>query len=459
MNSSADSPAQPSLAPRTPPSPRGNFLLGSMLDFQRDRLGFVTRMAREYGEVVRYRLANLVFYQVNHPQGVQRILQDNNHNYIKGESFQVFRNFVGNSLFTTEGEFWLRQRRLMQPVFHRQRLAGFTDLMSAATQEMLSGWQPWVQEGQPFNVADQMTRLTMQIVTQALFSSRVAGEMQAIGQAITTLLADATFRFDVPFYPPLKFPTPHNLRARAAQNLLAQTIYTIIAERRQHGDRANDLLGMLMEARDEQGEGMSDQQLHDEALTLFIAGHETTANALTWAWCLLAQNPQVEQRLHEELERVLGDRPPVGADLPNLPYTRMIIDETLRLYPSAWITNRSVVADDEICGYLIPKGAVVGISPYVMQRDPRFWEQPETFDPQRFAPGQGEDRPAYAYFPFGGGPHQCIGKGFALMEATLVLATIAQRYRLVLQPGQSVELLPQVTLRPRDGLHMIAQAR
>ena len=449
----------PASAGRTPLGPRGHFLFGSMFEFQKDRLGFVTRMASEYGDVVRFRVANLVFYQVNHPQGVQRILQDNNHNYIKGDSFQVFRTFVGHSLFTSEGDFWLRLRRLMQPVFHRQRLAGFADLMSCLTQEMLEGWQPWAHNGQPFDIAEQMTRLTMQIVTQALFSSQVAGEAHAIGQAVTLLLADAAYRFDVPFYPALSVPTPHNQRTRAAQRLLDQTIYSIIAERRQRVESAQDLLGMLMQARDDKGEGMSDEQLHNEALTMFIAGHETTANALTWAWYLLAQHPHVEQRLHEELEQTLQGRPPSGADLPRLAYTRMLLEETMRLYPPAWITNRSVVEDDEICGYHIPRNSVVAISPYAMQRDPRFWEEPEVFDPQRFAPGQGEDRPNYAYFPFGGGPHQCIGKGFALMEATLVLAAVAQRYRLVLHAGQHIEPLPQITLRPRDGIQVIALPR
>jgi len=459
MNHPINQPVPTVLPARNPPSLRGYFLLGSMLEFQQDRLGFVTRMAREYEDVVRYQIANLVFYQVNHPKGVQRILQDNNQNYIKGDSFQVFRTFVGNSLFTSDGDFWLRQRRLMQPVFHRQRLAGFADLMRRASLEMLEGWRPWAQSGQSFDVAEQMTRLTMQIVTQALFSSHVLGESHAIGQAIATVLADVAYRFDIPFYPPLWAPTPRNRRTLAAQRLVDQTMYAIIKERRQNPENTEDLLGMLMSARDDRGEGMSDKQLHDEAITMFIAGHETTANALTWAWYLLALHPHVEGRLHEELEQVLQSRPPTGADLPQLGYTRMILDETMRLYPPAWITNRSVVEEDEICGYRIPKNSMVAICPYAMHRDLRYWEKPEVFDPLRFLPERSEGRPNYAYFPIGGGPHQCIGKGFALMEATLVLATIAQRYRLVLQPGQRVESLPQVTLRPRDGIHMVAQAR
>jgi cytochrome P450 len=440
---------------KTVPGPRGNPVVGSMFEFQRDRLGFILKLALRYGDVVKYRLANLSLYQVNHPEGVQRILQENNHNYIKGTSFDLIRYFAGNGLFTSEGEFWLRQRRQMQPVFHRQRLAGFGELMTRLTLEMLERWQPKAAEGHPLDIFQEMTHLTMQIVTGALFSSSVPGPLPEIEKAITTVLADIAYRFDVPFYPPYPVPTPRNRRTLAAQGVIDKAIYAIIEERRRHPVESNDLLALLMEARDEEtGEGMSDKQLHDEVLTLFIAGHETTANALSWAWYQLSMHPEVERRLRHELDSVLNGRLPTPDDLPRMPYARMVIDETLRLHPPAWITDRTAVNDDVIRGYPIPAGATVSVSPYVVHRLPDYWENPEAFDPERFSPERSAGRAPFAYFPFGGGPHQCIGKGFSLMEAQLILATVVQHYRLELVPGHPVEGLAQTTLRPRYGICM-----
>jgi cytochrome P450 len=431
-------------------------LVGSLFDIMRDRLGFVLNVATQYGDVVKYRMANMTLIQVNAPEGVQRILQENNHNYIKGASFDVFRVFVGNGLFTSEGDFWLRQRRLLQPIFHRQKLAAFGEMMTQATLEMLERWHPKAAQGRPLDMAQEMTSLTMQIVTRALFSSAIPGQAQAIGGAITTILADITFRFDFPFYPPLGVPTLYNLRVRAAQRLLDRTIYAIIDERRRHPVDVDDLLSLLMTARDEEtGEGMSDKQLHDEVLTLFIAGHETTANALSWAWFRLSNQPEIERRLRAELNGALGGRVPSMDDLSRLPYGRMVIDETLRLHPPAWVTNRTALQDDVVCGYHIPAGATIAVSPYVTHRLPAFWENPEGFDPERFSPERSARRPPFAYFPFGGGPHQCIGKGFALMEAQLILATVMQRYRLELVPGHPVLELAQTTLRPKYGIKMI----
>jgi cytochrome P450 len=430
--------------------------VGSVFEFAQDRLGFIMDMASQYGDVVNYRLANLNMIQVNSPQGIQRILQENNHNYIKGPIFDVFRLFFGNGLFTSEGEFWLRQRRLMQPIFHRQKLAAFGEVMTGSTQEMLERWQPYALDGRPLDVAHEMTRLTMQIITRALFSSAIPGQVQAIEEALTTILAYIAHTFDTPFYPPLGVPTPYNLRVRAAQRLLDQTVYAIIEERLHHPVDVDDLLSLLMSARDEEtGEGMSDKQLHDEVLTLFVAGHETTANALSWAWLQLSKQPEVERRLHSELDSALGGRLPKAGDVSKLPYTRMVIDEVLRLHPPAWITNRTPLKDDVVCGYHIPAGVTINLSPYVTHRLPAYWENPEDFDPERFSPERSAGRPPFAYFPFGGGPHQCIGKGFALMEAQLIMATVMQRYQLELVPGHPVKELAQVTLRPKNGVKMI----
>jgi len=449
------------LAARVPPGPRGNRVLGSIGDIYRDRLRFVLDTARIYGDVAQYRVAHMRMYQVNHPEGVGRLLHDNHRNYSKDvPTFGTLRLFLGNGLFTSDGDFWRRQRRLAQPAFHRRRVAAFGELMTEATEEMLERWQARGTPGQPLDVATEFMRLTMEVVTRALFSTSVEHDIDKIGNAITTLLDDVTFRFTFPFYPPLRVPTPRNRRFLAARATLDGIVYRIIAERRRRPGEHEDLLALLMESRDEQtGEGMSDRQLRDEVVTLFLAGHETTANALTWASYLLSTHVAVARRLRDEVDQALQGRVPTASDLPSLAYTRMVIDETLRLYPPAWITNRRAIEEDTVCGYRIPADATVSISPYVTQRDPRLWENPEGFDPDRFAPERSAGRAHYAYFPFGGGPRQCIGKGFALMESTLVLALLAQRYELHLMPGRRVETEAVATLRPRYGMWMTAHPR
>jgi cytochrome P450 len=444
---------------RRVPGPGGQPLVGSMFDFQKDRLGFIMGLAREYGDVARYSLAHLTFYQVNHPAGVQRILQENNHNYVRGFVYDSLRGMVGNGLVTSDGDFWRRQRRLMQPVFHRQNLAAFGAQMTEAAREMLARWEPHERSGQPIELTHEITDLTMKIVTQALFSSAVGDETGSIGRAITVILEGVAYRFDVPFYPPVSVPTPRNRRFVAAQRLVDQVVYGLIEQRRKAPDDRGDLLSLLMEAQDaDTGERMTDKQLHDEVLTLFIAGHETTANLLAWAFYLLSMHAHTQRQLHAEVAQVLGGRAPTMADLPQLEVTRRVIEETLRLYPPAWIFNRSAVEEDELCGYHIPAGAIVTVSPYVTHRLPEFWENPEGFDPERFSPELAHNQPRFAYFPFGGGPHQCIGQSFAQTEAQLILATIVQRYRLDLVPGRVVEPVAAVTLRPRTGLPMTLHA-
>jgi cytochrome P450 len=444
-----------------PPGPRGNVVLGSIGDLYCDRLRFVLDVARTYGDVAQYRVAHMRMYQVNHPAGVGRLLHDNHRNYSKDvATFGTLRLILGNGLFTSDGDFWRRQRRLAQPAFHQRRVTAFGDLMTDATLAMLERWRPSVAQRQPLDVATEFMHLTLEVATRALFSASVERDVDAIGRAITTLLNEVTFRFTFPFYPPLKVPTPRNRRFLAAQATLDGVIYGIIAERRRQPGEHDDLLALLMEARDEKtGEGMSDRQLRDEVITLFVAGHETTANALSWSSYLLSTHVAVARKMRAEVDEALQGRIPTAADLPNLPYTRMVIDETLRLYPPAWITNRRAIEDDTICGYRIPADAIVSISPYVTHRDPTLWQNPEGFDPDRFAPERSSGRPHFAYFPFGGGPHQCIGKGFALLEATLVLALLTQQYELHLVPGRRVETVAMATLRPRYGMWMTAHPR
>jgi cytochrome P450 len=440
--------------------PKGLPILGNTLQFQRDRLGFLMSAASDYGDVALYRLGHVTFFQVNHPDGVQHILQDNYHNYIKGDLFDILRQFVGDGLFTSEGNLWLRQRRLMQPAFHRRRIAGFGETMTSRTLDMLDRWDQHSNRSEPLHIAEEFTALTMTIIVETLFGTRLEVDHHAIDQAITLLLADINFRFEVPFYPSLRWPTLRNRRLLAALCTIDEVMVTIIEQRRREGEEHDDLLGMLMGAHDEEtGQGMSDKQLRDELITMFVAGHETTAVLMSWVFFLLSVHPEVESALHAELAQVLGGRTPNVADLPNLRYTRMIIDETLRLYPPAWITNRQAVAQDEVCGYHIPAGAVVGISPYVIHRLPAYWPEPTRFDPTRFDPDAAHERPRFAYMPFGGGPHQCIGNTFALMEATLILATVGQRYRLRLPAGAAVMPEPKTTLRPGGGLPMLLEPR
>ena len=444
-----------------PPGPRGNVVLGSIGDLYRDRLRFVLDVARTYGDVAQYRVAHMRMYQVNHPAGVGRLLHDNHRNYSKDvATFGTLRLILGNGLLTSDGDFWRRQRRLAQPAFHQRRVTAFGDLMIDATLAMLERWRPSVAQDQPLDVATEFMHLTLEVATRALFSASIERDVDAIGRAITTLLNEVTFRFTFPFYPPLKVPTPRNRRFLAARATLDGVIYGIIAERRRQPGEHDDLLALLMEARDEKtGEGMSDRQLRDEVITLFVAGHETTANALSWSSYLLSTHVAVARKMRAEVDEALQGRIPTAADLSNLPYTRMVIDETLRLYPPAWITNRRAIEDDTICGYRIPAEAIVSISPYVTHRDPTLWQNPEGFDPDRFAPERSSGRPHFAYFPFGGGPHQCIGKRFALLEATLVLALLTQQYELHLLPGRRVETVAMATLRPRYGMWMTAHPR
>jgi cytochrome P450 len=431
-----------------PPLLPGRPVVGSMLELSRDRLAFARRLW-DLGGVVRFRMFNMQIYHVSDPQGVQRILQDNARNYIKGPLFDTMRNLVGNGLFLSNGDFWLRQRRLMQPAFHQRRLAALVDGMALEAQVSIDRWAQAAADGQVLNMAEETTALAMRVVTRALFSAGLQGAEKRLADAITTIIDEISFRFEMPFYPPLSVPTPRNRRTREAMRVLDNEVYAIIARRRAEAAARDDLLAMLMEARDEgDGQGMSDQQLRDEVLIMFAAGHETTANAMAWAFYELQQQPAVLAHLRAEVAEVLGERAPSAEDLPRLVYTRQVIDETLRLYPPVFLTNRQALQEDEICGYHIPAGALLSVSPYAAQHDPRYWNNPMAFDPDRFSPERSAGRPRYAYFPFGGGPRQCIGKDFALYEAAVVLAMAVARFDWELAPGEQVRPAIRATFRP-----------
>lgn len=440
------------------PGPKGHLLMGNLPEIQRDRLGFMVDLTK-YGPVAKFRAGPAFFIQVNSPEGVQHVLQANNHNYDKkARGFEPLRDLIGNGLLLSDGDFWLKQRRLMQPVFHRQKIQAFMDMMSEETAAMLSRWERNAASGEPLNIQQDMMRLTLSVITRALFQERVGDESGRVGKNLTILLEDAVYRFDHPFYPSRSIPTPRNRRYRQAKTELYAVIDSLVDHRRGSVGKYSDLLDLLMLARDEEtGEGMSAEQLRYELVTLFIAGHETTALALSWAFYLLAQHPEARARLQAEAAQVLAGRIPTADDLANLKYTRMVLDETMRLYPPAWLTNRRAIGADEIEGYAIPAGAELTVSPYATHHDASLWPEPFKFDPERFTSERSTGRHRYAYFPFGGGPRQCIGNNFALMEAQLILAAITQHYFLDLVPGKPVVTEALITLRPKDGPWMTVQ--
>jgi cytochrome P450 len=449
-------------AKKRPPGPRSFSPLGSAYAIAHDPMPFALDLWHRYGDVVHFRLLSWSAYALYHPDHVKRVLQENHRNYNKDFlMMKAVRQIFGNGLFTNDGDSWLRQRRLMQPSFHHKRLVSFGQLMTEATVAMLEHWQRTVTGDTALDIPLEMMRLSLRIAGLALFSLDLSNEADTVGRTFTALGPLLSEYANLPF-PPLWVPTSRNRQLQAGLTTLNTVVSSIITERRNRPADANaaDLLWMLLSARDEEtGEGMSDQQVRDEVLILLLAGYETTATALTWTWYLLSQHPEVERRLHAELDTVLlGQRPSVE-HLDKLPYTRMVIQEALRLYPSAFGLTRHAVAEDEIGGYRIEAKSMVFVSQYCTHRHPEFWEKPEVFDPERFTPEHSAGRPRFAYFPFGGGPRQCIGNAFALMETQLVLATVAQCCCLRLLPGHPVEPQVRLSLRPRYGLPMTLHPR
>jgi cytochrome P450 len=442
---------------RFPPGPRGLPFVGVLPYIKHDSLRFYLATTRRYGDIA---YLGKGFFVVNHPDYVKYILQDHNSNYVKGGPINNLKLLVGEGLLTSEGSFWRRQRRLAQPAFHRQRLGLLASAMTDATAEMLERWQTFTAGNQPFDVAAEMMRLTLIIVSRTLFGANVSGDTATVSQALTKSLKYVRQRSLSAFPLPAHWPLPRNLQFQHARRDLDAIVYRFIEERRRSGRDHGDLLSMLMLAKDEEtGEAMDDEQLRDEVMTIFLAGHETTANALSWTFYLLSLHPDVERRMHAEVAEVLGDRIPTVEDLPRLSYTRQVLDESMRLYPPAWLISRSPIQDDQIGGYTIAAGESIFISPYTMHRNPAYWDNPEGFDPERFTPEKQAARPRLAYFPFGGGPRICIGNNFALMEAQLILAMVSQRYRLHLVPGHPVAPQPIITLRPRYGILMTLHQR
>jgi cytochrome P450 len=419
-----------------------------------DPLKYFTGLMREYGDLVSLRVLNFRILLLNHPDHIEDVLVNHPRKFIKGRVLQANKRVFGRGLLTSEGDFWLRQRRLAQPAFHRARIAGYASTMVEYTERLLHEWQ----HGEERDIHKEMMRLTLQIVGKTLFDADVERDAQDIGKSLELLLElGANFRRTI--FIPQWLPTPTNLRQERAIRQIEKVLYRIIAEKRASGRDSGDLLSMLLAAPDEDGSRMTDQQLRDEAITLFLAGHETTANTLSWTWWLLAQNPAVEAKLHAELRTVLAGRAPSLDDLPKLVYTNYIITESMRLYPPAWGTARTAIEEHEIAGYAVPKGSGVSFAQWTVHRDARWYDAPEEFRPERWEGDLLKRIPRFAYFPFGGGPRQCIGNTFALMETALTLATIAQQYRFRLVEGHPVVPLASITLRPRHGIRVVMESR
>jgi cytochrome P450 len=438
------------------PGPKGHWLLGNIPEVWRDVLGFYMRSRRDFGDVVRMKApVRGQWYLVTHPSGVEHVLQTNNANYVKGRINEPLKLVVGHGLLTSEGSFWLRQRRLIQPAFHRARLAQIATTMSGAALETAGRWEKYFASDNLIDVPREMSRLTLRTVGLALFGTELGRYAEQMERALGVAIEHANFRMTHPWAWPEHIPTRRNRNFIHARWALESVVRQLIREHKQRGGEQNDLLEMLLSVRDEEtGQGMSNRQLRDEVMTLVLAGHETVAMALSWTWFLLSNHPDVERKLHEELDAVLSGRTPGFEDLPQLSYTRMVLEEAMRLYPPAWAIPRQAVQDDVIGGFRIEAGSPVMLLPYATHRHPEFWDNPEGFDPERFTPDKVAQRPRYAYFPFGGGPRLCIGREFALMEAQLILATLAQRFRLQLLPGAQVLPLPLITMRPVGKLKM-----
>jgi cytochrome P450 len=440
--------------PNYPPGPEQGFFDGLHSPMRRDPLTFMTRIARKYGDIVCLRFFHIRTFLISNPDLIEDVLVTNAKKFIKGRVLRANRHIFGDGLLTSEGDFWLRQRRMMQPAFHRSRIANYASTMTACATRLMESWTP----GEPMDLHDAMMRLTLQVVGKTLFGADVEHDAPQVGETLEVLLEFASdFRRLV--MTPKWLPTRLNWQAKRAVRQLTQIIDRIIQQRRESKEDTGDLLSMLLRVQDEDGSRMTAQQLRDEALTLFLAGHETTASSLSWTWWLLAQNPEVGEKLHAELNEVLNGRTPTVDDLPKLKYTSCILSESMRVYPPAWAMARLAIEDHELGGYPVPKGTGIAAAPWVVHRDARWYEDPERFIPERWESGDLlRQNPRFAYFPFGYGPRQCIGNTFALMEASLVLATIAQRFRFRLLPGRTVAPLASITLRPRHGLHVVAEA-
>lgn len=445
----------------TIPGPQGPPFIRQARELIAGAPRYLSRLADEYGPIVRFGAFSNTFYLVTDPELAREVLVAQAAAFPKDErDIKILSRLVGLGLVTTNGEAHKRQRRLAQPAFHSKRIEAYAGTMVDYTEAMLDEWD----DGQEFDAAEAMRELTLYIVARTLFGADRAAmraTAERVGGAIHVLQAIADHEFQAPFVLPVWLPTTMNRDRRRAVSTLYETIDHLIAERRASGAAdTGDLLSMLLLSTDESGDAFSDGEVRDQLVTFFVAGHETTSNALTWTWALLSQHPAVEARLHDEVDAALGGRRPALADLPRLPYTLQVIKESMRLYPPAWTLNiRRAAADTTLGGHAIRRGDLIWIAPFAMHRRPAYFPDPERFDPDRWTPEREKALPRYAYMPFGGGPRVCIGNGFAMMEAQLIVAAVARRFRLRLAPDQAIDLNAQITLSNHGGMRVLADQR
>ncbi len=441
-----------------PPGPKGRLISGHLADFRAGSLEFLTDCARRYGDFVPLRIGFKKILLVSDPTAIEEVLITKSRDFIKHFGLKQTRMLLGNGLLNSEGDFWLRQRRLAQPAFHRDRILAYGRVMIDHARAMLAGWR----DGDRRDLVVEMMELTLRIAAKTLFDAEETGDAQVIREQLAKSIRMFNERFIALIRFPLSWPTPRNLRMRRVTDALNAVIYKYIEQRRREGvGRRSDLLSLLLHARDELGDGtgMTDAQLRDEVMTLFLAGQETTALALAWTWYLLAQYPEVEERLLTEVNEVLSDRPLTVEDVSRLKYAEAVILESMRLHPPAYVLGREAIRDTEIGGYRIPKGMTIFMAQWVTQRDPRWWDQPEKFRPERWLDGSTKNLPKFAYFPFGGGPRICIGNTFAIMETVVVLTEVVRRFHFERTSNEPIPPMPSITVRPTKPLDVVLHAR
>ncbi|WP_260399771.1 cytochrome P450 [Peribacillus simplex] len=442
----------------SPKVPKGRLISGHTKEFQTDPIGFLTRLAKEYGEVAKFRFGPFHnVYHISNPDLIKQILVTKQKSFVKSKDFNVLKPLVGEGLLTSEKDFHMRQRRLIQPSFKKTHISQYAKDMIDTTMDYISTWQ----HDDERIITKDMMNITLGIVSKTMFSMEFKGGYEIVGKPLETALRITVKRMRKIFRMPLWVPTKINRKYKKAIQRLDKVIYGIIEKRKNDTVKHEDMLGILIDARDDKdGLGMTSLQVRDELMTIFLAGHETTATALSWALYEISKHPEIQSKLFSEVNSIIGHRTPKAEDFMKLPYTQNIIHETLRVYPPSYILSRDVAEDVVIGGYRFKKGDMILISSYVMQHNPEYFDQPESFIPERFENNFLKSLPAFAYFPFGGGPRVCIGNHFAMMEAVLVLACIAKRYRIKLAPDHhEVTPLPALTLRPKNGLRMVIEER
>ncbi|MFW5966101.1 MAG: cytochrome P450 [Persicimonas sp.] len=447
-------------SPKSPPGPTGLEVASWLSHARRDTFGAFASLAREYGDVARCPLLpGHALYLCSSPEAAKHVLQDNHRGYKKAVTYDYLEPVVGKGLLTSHGDLWLRQRRLVAPMFHRKRVRTYLETMAESTAQMLDDWAQ-LDDDDTIDVAEQMSQLTLSVAGKILFNRDIGRDSDWIGESMLLLFRDINQRILSLFSLPRAIPTPHNRRVQKALDDLEDLVYGMIEERRGRADQFDDLLSTFMLAEDEEtGERMSDEEIRDEIMTFMIAGHDTTSNLLAWALYLLSKHPGTRARLESEIDDVLEARVPDIDEVRSLDFLEQVVDETLRLYPPAWTIEREPIEDDVIAGYHIPAGSIVAVGPYFVHHNPRVWENPEGFDPDRFGPDAERPDHRYAHFPFGGGPRMCVGADFAILEAKIILAAITRNFRLDLVPFQKVEPEATVTLYPKDGIEMTLRPR